>query len=387
MGWFTNLVVVMACVAGGLVLYPVQITDAGKGEQAGVTLSGIVRLVHLLSFATAFGMSLWVSFIGGIIMFKNLPRHQFGNLQAKMFPAYFKLLMVCCSFCVSAMATTHPWNVATRRERLQIVSLGVSLFTVVANLLVFQPLTAKIMKQRHRIEKEEEKWVPCTKLGRLVQQGKIKSLEQIYLFSMPVKEYQIVEYFLGSALKDEVMKIMPVQKQTRAGQRTRFKAFVVVGDSNGHVGLGVKCAKEVATAIRGAIIQAKMQTIPVRRGYWGNKIGKPHTVPTKVTGKCGSVTVRLIPAPRGAGIVAARVPKKVLQMAGIEDCYTASRGSSKTLGNFVKATFYALQHTYGFLSPELWRETKYTKPPVQEFTDFLAKPIIGEAKPAAELAY
>lgn len=77
-------------------------------------------------------------------------------------------------------------------------------------------------------------------------QGKIKSLEQIYLFSMPVKEYQIVENFLGSALKDEVMKIMPVQKQTRAGQRTRFKAFVVVGDHAGHVGLGVKCAKEVS---------------------------------------------------------------------------------------------------------------------------------------------
>jgi small subunit ribosomal protein S2e len=58
---------------------------------------------------------------------------------------------------------------------------------------------------------------------RAATQGKIKSLESIYLFSMPVKEYQIVEYFLGSALKDEVMKIMPVQKQTRAGQRTRFK--------------------------------------------------------------------------------------------------------------------------------------------------------------------
>jgi hypothetical protein len=60
-----------------------------------------------------------------------------------------------------------------------------------------------------------------------VSQGKIKSLESIYLFSMPVKEYQIVEYFLGSALKDEVMKIMPVQKQTRAGQRTRFKVSTV----------------------------------------------------------------------------------------------------------------------------------------------------------------
>lgn len=92
----------------------------------------------------------------------------------------------------------------------------------------------------------------------------------------------------------------------------------------------------MATAIRGAIILAKMSVVPVRRGYWGNKIGKPHTVPTKVTGKCGSVTVRLIPAPRGAGIVAARVPKKVLQMAGIEDVYTCSRGSTKTLGNFVK---------------------------------------------------
>jgi small subunit ribosomal protein S2e len=178
--------------------------------------------------------------------------------------------------------------------------------------------------------------VPVTKLGRLVKDGKIKSLEQIYLFSLPIKEHQIVEFFLGSALKDEVMKIMPVQKQTRAGQRTRFKAFVVVGDSNGHVGLGVKCSKEVATAIRGAIIMAKLSVIPVRRGYWGNKIGKPHTVPCKVTGKCGSVTVRLVPAPRGSGIVAARVPKKVLQFAGIEDVFTSSRGSTKTLGNFVK---------------------------------------------------
>lgn len=75
---------------------------------------------------------------------------------------------------------------------------------------------------------------------------------------------------------------MPVQKQTRAGQRTRFKAFVAIGDSNGHVGLGVKCSKEVATAIRGAIILAKLSVIPVRRGYWGNKIGQPHTVPCKV---------------------------------------------------------------------------------------------------------
>merc|ERR1712086_129582 len=112
----------------------------------------------------------------------------------------------------------------------------------------------------------------------------MKSMEQIYQHSLPVKEHQIIDFFLGSDIKDEVMKIMPVQKQTRAGQRTRFKAFVVVGDHNGHVGLGVKCSKEVATAIRGAILLAKLSIVPVRRGYWGNKIGKAHTIYTKLTG-------------------------------------------------------------------------------------------------------
>lgn len=136
---------------------------------------------------------------------------------------------------------------------------------------------------RGRGGKEDSKeWTPVTKLGRLVRDGKIHSLEEIYLYSLPIKEFEVIDFFLGRSLRDEVLKIMPVQKQTRAGQRTRFKAFVAIGDSNGHIGLGVKCSKEVATAIRGAIILAKLSVVPVRRGYWGNKIGKPHTVPCKV---------------------------------------------------------------------------------------------------------
>ena len=220
---------------------------------------------------------------------------------------------------------------------------------------------------------EKDEWIPVTKLGRLVKSGKISNIEEIFLYSLPIKEAQIVDHFFGEeVLKDEVMKIMPVQKQTTAGQRTRFKAFVAVGDSNGHVGLGVKCSSEVANAIRGAITLAKISLVPVRRGYWGGKSGDPHTVPCKVTGKCGSVRVRLVPAPKGTGIVAAPATKKLLAMAGIQDVFTSTRGHSRTMGNFLKACYFALQSTYGYLTPELWPEMEIGKTPYQVHNDFLA---------------
>lgn len=216
--------------------------------------------------------------------------------------------------------------------------------------------------------------MPVTRLGRLVQGGKINSLEEIYLHSIPVKEWQIVDQILGpDKLKDEVMKIMPVQKQTSAGQRTRFKAFVAVGDHDGHVGLGVKCAKEVASAIRGAIIAAKMAIVPVRRGYWGNRVGRVHTVSNKLTGKCGSVRIRLIPAPKGTGLVASPANKKLLALAGVKDCYTSGRGHTRTLGNFIKATFEALKKSYGYLTPDLWVENQYPTHPYAEHSAFLSK--------------
>jgi len=218
----------------------------------------------------------------------------------------------------------------------------------------------------------EEEWKPSTKLGRLVKNGKVRSFEEIFRFCIPIKEPQIIDHLVKSKnheLKEEVMKVKPVQKQTKAGQRTRFKAWVLIGDEKGHIGLGQKAHKEVQGAIKGATLDAKMNFTPVRKGYWGNKIGQPHTIPMKLTGRCGSVRCRLVPAPRGTGIVGAPTSKKVLQFAGISDCYTQSRGSTRTKGNFLYALFRAVTKSYTFLTPEFWGTPQFNLTPYEEHAD------------------
>ena len=210
----------------------------------------------------------------------------------------------------------------------------------------------------NRGKNESQEWVPITKLGRLVKKGKIHSIEQIFYHSISIKEQEIVDFFLGPKLKDEVIKIMSIQKQTRAGQRTRFKAFVIIGDFDGHIGLGVKSAKEVASAIKGAIVVSKLNLVPARKGFWGEIEGTAHTVPVKVTGKCGSIRMRCIPAPRGTGIVAGKIAKKLLTIAGYKDVFTSSKGHTRTIGNFAKATFQAISLTYNFVTPDSWAEQK-----------------------------
>lgn len=205
--------------------------------------------------------------------------------------------------------------------------------------------------------KEEAEWVPKTNLGRLVANGIITRLEEIYYHSIPIKEFEIVDKLLAlnnKTLKEECLKVKSVQKQTKAGQRTRMKCVVAVGDEDGHIGLGSKLAKEMPNAMKGAIIAAKLSLIPVRRGYWGNKIGNPHTLPTKITGKCGSVRIRLIPAPRGTGVVGAPPTKKMMQFAGVADVFTQSRGNTDTMENFLRAIFDALYQSYCYLTPDLW---------------------------------
>jgi small subunit ribosomal protein S2e len=225
-------------------------------------------------------------------------------------------------------------------------------------------------RQKRGGRQNEEIWTPLTNLGRLVRHGQVTSLEEIFHHSIPIKEYQIVDWIFAHGngdkkkkivLKEECMKIKSVQKQTKAGQRTRFKAVVAIGDGDGHIGVGSKVAKEVQIAMKGATIAAKLNVIPVRRGYWGDKIGKPHTIATKITGKCGSVRLRFIPAPRGTGIVGAPPTIKLLDFAGIEDIFSQSKGNTDTMENFVRAIYDALYKSYKYLTPDLWYEGTITE--------------------------
>ena len=122
--------------------------------------------------------------------------------------------------------------------------------------------------------------------------------------------------------------------------------MAVIGDKNGHVGIGMGKAKETLPARAKALRQAKLDVIRIKRGYESKEEGtEPHTVPFIVEGKCGSVRLKLIPAPRGTGLVVGNEIKKILRLAGIKDVYGVSRGQTRTTFNVAKACINALRKT------------------------------------------
>eukprot|EP00252_Welwitschia_mirabilis_P021899 TRINITY_DN5750_c0_g1_i1.p1 TRINITY_DN5750_c0_g1~~TRINITY_DN5750_c0_g1_i1.p1 ORF type:complete len:221 (+),score=24.45 TRINITY_DN5750_c0_g1_i1:126-788(+) len=161
MAWVTRFAVALSFLAVGMLLSPdfmaskFGIGEATTSAKSGGSLHPVLKLFHLLSFAIAWGAASWVTFFGGIIMFKHLPRHQFGNLQGKMFPAYFSLVSGCAAICVAVFSVIHPLASASSFEKLQMVFLVSSLLLSLCNLLIFTPMTVNMMKVRHKIEREE----------------------------------------------------------------------------------------------------------------------------------------------------------------------------------------------------------------------------------------
>lgn len=200
-----------------------------------------------------------------------------------------------------------------------------------------------------------EEWVPKTKVGKLVKEGKITSLKEIFDRNLPIREPEIIDYLLPD-LKHEILDIGIVQKMTDAGRITRFRVVVVVGNFDGYVGVGHGKARQLRFAIEKALIDAKLNIIPVRRGCgsWECSCSDPHSVPFVVMGKSGSVRVIIKPAPRGTGLVAGDVAKVVLKYAGISDAWTQTFGETRTTINFAQAVYDALKRTYYFVTPNDW---------------------------------
>ena len=135
-------------------------------------------------------------------------------------------------------------------------------------------------------------------------------------------------------LTEKLVSLNRVSKTVKGGRIARFAALMVVGDGNGHVGVGLGKAAEVPEAIRKGIEDAKKNMIKVSM--------KGDTIPHEITGVYGAGKVLLKPAPEGTGIIAGATVRKVVQMAGIKNIRTKCLRSSNPT-NVVKATFEGLK--------------------------------------------
>jgi len=198
-----------------------------------------------------------------------------------------------------------------------------------------------------------------TALGKEVASNKITSLKEIFARGEKIKEPQIFDALVQNPITEFVLigqsrgkfgggkrkDIKQTQKKTAEGNKPHFSALAIVGNGNGYVGIGIGKAKESVLAREKAIKAAKLNLIEVVRGCgsWKCGCGEAHSIPFVSYGKCGSVEVKLMPAPKGAGLVCDKEAQKLLRAAGYKDIWAKSNGQTRHKIEFIYAVFDALK--------------------------------------------
>lgn len=229
----------------------------------------------------------------------------------------------------------------------------------------------QLSSKKKTLDEQEEnrqrviaQWVPKTRLGREVKEGKITNFDELIASGRKILEPEILDSLLR--IESDLLLIgqakgkfgggkrrawRQTQKKTMEGNVVTFSSMAVVGDRKGHVGLGYGKSKETLPARAKAFRNARLNMIKFNLGYESPEekgIAEPHTVPFVVEGKCGSVRVKLLPAPRGTGLVVSDECKKILRLAGMKDVYGVTKGQTRTTFNLAKAIIEALKKTNEF---------------------------------------
>lgn len=202
-------------------------------------------------------------------------------------------------------------------------------------------------------------WKAVTALGKKVSAGDITDIAEIFNHGQKIMEAEIVNRLLPN-LEEDLLLIgqakgkfgggqrrifRQTQKKTSEGNTIKFTTCALVGNRNGYVGIGTGKSKETVPARDKSKRSARLNIIRIRRGCgsWQCGCRGAHSIPFKVTGKCGSSEITLIPAPKGKGLCIEKECAKVLALAGIKDIWSKTKGQTKTKLNLVMALIDALK--------------------------------------------
>jgi len=208
--------------------------------------------------------------------------------------------------------------------------------------------TPEEISARDLAEKEKalSDWVPKTELGKQVKNGTMTSIDEIFEKGLKIMEPEIMDSLLK--LEDIVVDVAKTTRVVRAGRKFSYRAAIITGNKDGYIGIGTAKDVDRFPAINKAKRKARLNLKKISRGSgsWEEQPTEDkHSVPFKVVGKCASVIVTLMPAPKGTGIAVGQNIRDVMILAGIQNVWGKAKGRTSIKLNFVQAAIDALQKT------------------------------------------